>query len=114
MLYVDCGSVSLFYNKQAVSVKSGQLFIMDKNTNYQINMQSLMSASFMRITFDMERPLEGVMINSAYNVSGSIFRHCRNILHEHERGLQYSVDIIIAELNIILVKLLRQVSQKKI
>ena len=111
LTYVDQGSLHSVADGQDQLLKQGDLVIYAPDQWHMQYADVDVAPRFVTITFDVQGDGLGALLNRKFTASRQVVELLRQMLREHERLDEYSTDMIISQLNMLLLELLREAVQ---
>ena len=113
LTYVDQGSLHSVADGQDQLLKQGDIVLYAPGQWHMQYADVDVAPRFVTITFDLEGSgLEG-LYNRKFTAPPETMALLRQMLHEHEQLDEYSNDMILSQLNMLLLRLLREVKSPK-
>ena len=108
LTYVDQGSLHSVADGQDLLLKQGDMVIYGPNQWHMQYADVDVAPRYVTLTFDLRS--EGIqpLVNRKFSASRQVVTLLRQMLREHEQLDQYSNDMIIAQLNMVLLELMRE------
>ena len=108
LTYVDQGSLHSVADGQDLLLKQGDMVIYGPNQWHMQYADVDVAPRYVTLTFDLRS--EGIqpLVNRKFTASRQVVALLRQMLREHEQLDQYSNDMIIAQLNMVLLELMRE------
>ena len=113
LTYVDQGSLHSVADGKDQLLKQGDIVLYAPGQWHMQYADVDVAPRFVTITFDLEGVGLENLYNRKYNATPETLALLRQMLHEHEQLDQYSNDMILSQLNILLLRLLREAKAPK-
>ncbi len=107
LTYVDQGSLHSVADGQDLLLQQGELAIYGPNQWHVQYADMDVSASFITVTFDLEGDRWQQLLNRKCQIPRQAVGILQQLLRERERADEYSTDIIISQLTLLLLTILR-------
>jgi len=107
LTYVDQGSLHSVADGQDLLLKQGDMVIYGPNQWHMQYADIDVAPRYVTLTFDMDSDVLKPLTNRKFTASRQAVTLLRQMLREHEQLDEYSNDMIIAQLNMLLLELLR-------
>ena len=108
LTYVDQGSLHSVAEGQDLLLKQGDMVIYDSNQWHMQYADVDVAPRYVTLTFELQGEGAEVLVNRKFSASRHVVELLRAMLREHEQVDQFSNDMIIAQLNIVLLELMRE------
>ena len=108
LTYVDQGSLHSVADGQDLLLSQGDIVIYGPNQWHMQYAEVDVAPRYVTLTFDLQSEDIQPLVNRKFTASRQVVSLLRQMLREHERLDEYSYDMIIAQLNILLLDLLRE------
>ena len=108
LTYVDQGSLHPVADGQDLLLKQGDMVIYGPNQWHMQYADVDVAPRYVTLTFDLRDEAIQPLVNRKFTASRQVVALLRQMLREHEQIDQFSNDMIIAQLNMVLLELLRE------
>ena len=108
LTYVDQGSLHSVADGQDLLLKQGDMVIYGPNQWHMQYADVDVAPRYVTLTFDIRDEAIQPIVNRKFTASRQVVALLRQMLREHEQIDQFSNDMIIAQLNMVLLELLRE------
>ena len=108
LTYVDQGSLHSVADGQDLLLKQGDMVIYAPNQWHMQYADVDVAPRYVTLTFDLQGDGLEILVNRKFSASRHVVELLRQMLREHEQVDQFSNDMIIAQLNMVLLMLLRE------
>ena len=107
LTYVDQGSLHSVADGQDLLLKQGDMVIYGPNQWHMQYADVDVAPRYVTLTFDLSAAVIDPLVNRKFTASRQVVSLLRQMLREHERLDEFSNDMIISQLNMLLLELLR-------
>ena len=108
LTYVDQGSLHSVADGQDLLLKQGDMVIYGPNQWHMQYADVDVAPRYVTLTFDLRDDGIQPLVNRKFTASRQVVALLRQMLREHEQLDQFSNDMIIAQLNMVLLELMRE------
>ena len=108
LTYVDQGSLHSVADGQDLLLKQGDMVIYASNQWHMQYADVDVAPRYVTLTFDLQGEGLEALVNRKFTASRHVVELLRQMLREHEQVDQFSNDMIIAQLNMVLLELMRE------
>ena len=108
LTYVDQGSLHSVADGQDLLLKQGDMVIYGPNQWHMQYADVDVAPRYVTLTFDLRGEGIAPLVNRKFTASRQVVNLLRQMLREHEQLDQFSNDMIIAQLNMVLLELMRE------
>ena len=108
LTYVDQGSLHSVADGQDLLLKQGDMVIYGPNQWHMQYADVDVAPRYVTLTFDLRGDEIQPLVNRKFTASRQVVALLRQMLREHEQIDQFSNDMIIAQLNMVLLELMRE------
>ena len=108
LTYVDQGSLHSVADGQDLLLKQGDMVIYGPNQWHMQYADVDVAPRYVTLTFDLRDEAIQPLVNRKFTASRQVVALLRQMLREHEQLDQFSNDMIIAQLNMVLLELMRE------
>ena len=108
LTYVDQGSLHSVADGQDLLLKQGDMVIYGPNQWHMQYADVDVAPRYVTLTFDLRDEAIQPLVNRKFTASRQVVSLLRQMLREHEQLDQFSNDMIIAQLNMVLLELMRE------
>ena len=108
LTYVDQGSLHSVADGQDLLLKQGDMVIYGPNQWHMQYADVDVAPRYVTLTFDLRDEAIQHLVNRKFTASRQVVALLRQMLREHEQLDQFSNDMIIAQLNMVLLELMRE------
>ena len=108
LTYVDQGSLHSVADGQDLLLKQGDMVIYGPNQWHMQYADVEVAPRYVTLTFDLRDEAIQPLVNRKFTASRQVVALLRQMLREHEQLDQFSNDMIIAQLNMVLLELMRE------
>jgi len=108
LTYVDQGSLHSVADGQDLLLKQGDMVIYGPNQWHMQYADVDVAPRYVTLTFDLRDDCITPLVNRKFTASRQVVFLLRQMLREHEQLDQFSNDMIIAQLNMVLLELMRE------
>ena len=108
LTYVDQGSLHSVADGQDLLLKQGDMVIYGANQWHMQYADVDVAPRYVTLTFDLRDEEIRPLVNRKFTASRQVVALLRQMLREHEQLDEYSNDMIIAQLNMVLLELMRE------
>ena len=108
LTYVDQGSLHSVADGQDLVLKQGDMVIYGANQWHMQYADVDVAPRYVTLTFDLRDEEIRPLVNRKFTASRQVVALLRQMLREHEQLDQFSNDMIIAQLNMVLLELMRE------
>ena len=108
LTYVDQGSLHSVADGQDLLLKQGDMVIYGPNQWHMQYADVDVAPRYVTLTFDLRDDVIQPLVNRKFTASRQVVALLRQMLREHEQLDEFSNDMIIAQLNMVLLELMRE------
>ena len=108
LTYVDQGSLHSVADGQDLLLKQGDMVIYGPNQWHMQYADVDVAPRYVTLTFDLRNESIQPLVNRKFSASRQVVTLLRQMLREHEQLDEFSNDMIIAQLNMVLLELMRE------
>jgi AraC-like DNA-binding protein len=108
LTYVDQGSLHSVADGQDLLLKQGDMVIYGPNQWHMQYADVDVAPRYVTLTFDLRDDVIQPLVNRKFTASRQVVSLLRQMLREHEQLDEFSNDMIIAQLNMVLLELMRE------
>ena len=108
LTYVDQGSLHSVADGQDLLLKQGDMVIYGPNQWHMQYADVDVAPRYVTLTFDLRDEAIQPLVNRKFTASRQVVALLRQMLREHEQLDEFSNDMIIAQLNMVLLELMRE------